>query len=191
MIVSPTSDNDNAHRDTATSPSDWVVRFAPLLPFDGLVLDLACGTGRHARLLAGYGHSLLAIDRDREALAQLSEVEGVQTRAMNLEDGAGRPFARDGLAGRRFGGIVVTNYLYRPLLPDLIAALAPGGLLIYETFAHGNEAFGKPSNPAFLLRPGELLAAVQGHLTVIAYEHGLIERPNKAIVQRICARKDR
>jgi len=191
MTQQPAPDCSPPHRGTPTSPSEWVVRFAPLLPSGGLVLDLACGTGRHARLMADRGHSVLAIDRDAAALAHLAQADGVRTLALDLEDDGVRPFAGAALAGRRFAGIIVTNYLHRPLLPDLVAALAPEGVLIYETFAVGNEAFGKPSNPAFLLRPGELLSIAQGQLTVIAYEHGLVDRPKTAMVQRICARKDR
>ncbi|MDL2357797.1 MAG: methyltransferase domain-containing protein, partial [Pseudomonadota bacterium] len=134
-------------------PSPWVARFAALIPA-GEVLDLACGGGRHARLLAGLGHPVSALDRDREALA-LAAGAGITTLEVDLErgdDGAAWPFA----AGR-FAGIVVTNYLHRPLLAALAASLRPDGVLIYETFADGNAAFGKPSNPAFLLAPGELL----------------------------------
>jgi SAM-dependent methyltransferase len=161
--------------------SGWVRRFAPLMP-PGEVLDLACGTGRHARLLAGLGHPVLALDRDPAALAQAAG-PGIQTMQYDLEaEAAAWPFA----AGR-FAGIVVTNYLHRPLMTQLLQSLAPDGVLVYETFAAGNEAFGKPSSPAFLLRPGELLehAAAAG-LRVIAYEDGLTGNPTPAMRQRIC-----
>lgn len=162
--------------------SGWVRRFAPLMPA-GEVLDLACGSGRHARLLAGLGHPVLALDRDPAALAS-SAGPGIATMQYDLEaEGAPWPFA----AGR-FAGIVVTNYLHRPLMAHLMKSLAPDGVLIYETFGAGNEAFGKPSNPAFLLAPGELLAAAaQGGLRVVAFEDGCIAEPKPAMVQRLCA----
>ena len=162
--------------------SPWVSRFAATVPA-GEVLDLACGSGRHARLFASKGHPVLALDRDPQALA-LAAGPGITTLEIDLEsEGAGWPFA----AGR-FAGIVVTNYLHRPLFADLVKSLAPNGVLIYETFALGNEAFGKPSNPAFLLRPGELLElAGQGGLNVLAFEDGVVARPKPARVQRLCA----
>jgi SAM-dependent methyltransferase len=163
-------------------PSPWVRRFASSVPA-GEVLDLACGSGRHARLFAALGHPVLAVDRDPQALAN-SAAPGITTLQTDLEEeGARWPFE----AGR-FAGIVVTNYLHRPLMPDLLASLAPNGVLIYETFALGNEIYGKPSNPAFLLRPGELLeVAAQGGLTVLAFEDGVVTQPKPARVQRLCA----
>ncbi|QNA89933.1 SAM-dependent methyltransferase [Massilia sp. Dwa41.01b] len=163
-------------------PSAWVRRFAPCVPA-GEVLDLTCGGGRHARLFASLGHAVLAVDRDPAALAA-SAGPGIATFEYDLEaPGAPWPFAPG-----RFAGIVVTNYLHRPLLPALLSGLAPGGLLIYETFALGNEAFGKPSNPAFLLRPGELLELAGANcLQVLAYEDGVIADPKPARVQRLCA----
>lgn len=162
--------------------SPWVRRFAPLVPA-GEVLDLACGSGRHARLFAGLKHPVLAVDRDPGAL-DAAGGPGIATLQLDLEiEGAAWPFE----AGR-FAGIVVTNYLHRPLLADLCASLAPGGVLVYETFALGNEAFGKPSNPAFLLRPGELLEmAARAGLSVLAYEDGVVSDPKPARVQRLCA----
>ncbi|TFW36139.1 class I SAM-dependent methyltransferase [Massilia horti] len=164
------------------APSPWVQRFARLVP-QGEVLDLACGGGRHARLFASLGHPVLALDRDREALA-LAAGPGIRTMEHDLEvEGAVWPFEPG-----RFAGIVVTNYLYRPLLASLVKSLAPNGVLLYETFAVGNEAFGKPSNPAFLLAPGELLdMATRGGLRVVAYEHGVVSQPKSALVQRLCA----
>jgi SAM-dependent methyltransferase len=165
-------------------PSAWVTRFAPLVPA-GEVLDLACGSGRHARLLARLGHRVVAVDRDAVALASTAG-PGIATSLVDLEaDGAAWPFGEG-----RFAGIVVTNYLHRPLFPYILRSLAPGGVLVYETFAAGNEQFGKPSNPDFLLRPGELLdLAVKNALHVIAFEDGYVEMPKPAMVQRICAVK--
>ena len=162
--------------------SPWVHRFAASVPA-GEVLDLACGGGRHARLFASLGHPVIAADRDQQALA-LAAAPGIATLEVDLEaEGARWPFEPG-----RFAGIVVTNYLHRPLFADLVRSLAPNGVLIYETFALGNEAFGKPSNPAFLLRPGELLElAAQGGLNVLAFEDGIVARPSPARVQRLCA----
>lgn len=163
------------------SPSSWVARFAPLIRAGGGVLDVACGRGRHARLLAQLGHPVVAVDRDADALATLKGVPGIDVREADLKSG-GWP-----LPGYRFAAVVVTNYLYRPLFPYLLASLEPEGVLIYETFAEGNERYGRPSNPEFLLRPGELLEAVRGRLPVLAYEHGFLSVPGPAMVQRICA----
>jgi SAM-dependent methyltransferase len=163
-------------------PSAWVARFAPLIP-PGDALDLACGSGRHARLLAARGLRVTALDRDARALGAAAG-EGIVTLEHDLEaaDGAW-PFAPG-----CFKGIVVTNYLHRPLFGPLAAALAPDGVLIYETFAQGNEVFGKPSNPDFLLAPGELLhLAARAGLRVLAYEDGVVTRPKPARVQRLCA----
>jgi len=145
------------------------------------VLDLACGHGRHARYFAGLGHPVLAVDCDAEALAALQQVSGVRTVQADLERESWP------LGGRRFGCIVVTNYLHRPLFPVIIDALADDGLLLYETFSVGNERFGKPSNPAFLLEPGELLEAVRGRLRVIGYEDLYVDSPKPAMVQRMAA----
>jgi SAM-dependent methyltransferase len=173
-------------------PSRWVARFVALIP-PGEVLDLACGGGRHARLAAEAGHPVLAVDRDAAALERAAG-KGISTLHADLESatdaGVSWPFE----AGR-FAGIVVTNYLHRPLFPHILSSLVPGGVLIYETFAQGNERFGKPSNPDFLLAPGELLKAVQGDgsstvLRVLAYEDGYVSLPKPAMVQRICAVKN-
>lgn len=166
-------------------PSPWVVRHAQSIPARGKVLDLACGSGRHARFLAGLGYPVLAVDRDAEALAGLSTIEGITTRLLDLE-GEEWP-----LAGQVFDGIVVTNYLWRPRLPDVLALLAPGGALIYETFMVGNAAYGKPSNPAFLFQAGELrqLAAAAG-LREVDYAEGYVASPKPAMRQAICAIRD-
>lgn len=170
----------HAHSDT---PSPWIERFAPILAGGAQVLDLAAGSGRHARLLAQRGAHVLAVDRDAAALAALAGAAGVHTRVLDLETGAWP------LAGARFDAIVVANYLHRPLLPHLKAALRDGGLLLYETFAQGNEAYGRPSNPDFLLAPGELLrwAAEPPAMTVIAFEQGKVDGTRPAVVQRLAA----
>jgi len=169
----------DAHADAAPSP--WVTRFGARVRPGGAVLDVACGRGRHARWFAGRGHPVTALDRDAAAIEALAGVAGVTARAADLESGAWP------CAGQRFAAVVVTNYLHRPLFPALLAALDAEGLLIYETFADGNQAYGRPSNPDFLLRRGELLDIVRGRLCVLAYEDGMIEVPKPAVVQRICA----
>ena len=162
-------------------PSPWIVQWAGLVPADATVLDVAAGGGRHARFFAGRGHAVTAVDRDVSALVADTNVEIVQA---DLEDGSPWP-----LPGRGFGAIVVTNYLHRPLFPALLYALAPGGVLLYETFMEGNERFGRPSNPEFLLKDGELLEIVRGRFSVVAYEARLVSEPKMAMVQRIAARK--
>ena len=163
------------------APSAWVVRWAERLPPGGRVLDVASGSGRHARLLAARGHLVDAVDRDPTALSGLAGVPAVSTRCADLENGPW-PYA-DVL----FAGVVVVNYLHRPLFPRLLSAMAPAGVLIYETFAAGNERYGRPSNPAFLLNAGELLDVVRGRLRVIAYEDLYVSEPKPAMIQRICA----
>jgi SAM-dependent methyltransferase len=163
------------------TPSQWIVRWADRIPAGGRVLDVACGSGRHARFFAARGHPVEAVDRDTGAVGRLTGLPGITSRCADLEGG---PWPYE---GRQFAGIVVANYLHRPLLPHLLAAVAPGGVLIYETFAAGNERFGRPSNPDFLLKPGELLELVRGRLQVIAYEALEISQPRPAVVQRICA----
>ena len=162
--------------------SPWVRRWACLIP-GGEVLDLACGAGRHARHLVSLGHPVIALDHDPEMLEKAAGT-GITTSLVDLEaPGAVWPFAPG-----RFAGIVVTNYLHRPLLEAMVASLAPDGVLLYETFAEGNEQFGKPSNPKFLLKEGEMLAWAAGQgLRVVAYEDGRVEQPKAALVQRICA----
>jgi len=177
---SPVASMSSDHQEV-TTPSPWVERWADRVPAGGRVLDLACGRGRHARYFAARGHTVEAVDRDPGKLAALEGVAGVATRRADLE-GAPWPFE-----GERFAGIVVVNYLHRPLFAHLLAGLAPGGVLIYETFEVGNERYGRPSNPDFLLRPGELLEVVRGYLRVIAYEDLFIADPRPAMVQRICA----
>lgn len=170
-------------------PSPWVSRFAGLIPA-GTVLDLACGAGRHSRLLAGLGHAVLAVDRDPAALAAASGA-GIVTLKFDLEYAEAPEHPDWPLVPERFSGIIVSHYLHRPLTGALLDSLSPGGVLIYETFAAGNGQFGKPSNPAFLLNPGELLdwARSRPSFRVIAFEDGYQQLPRPAMVQRICLRK--
>jgi SAM-dependent methyltransferase len=165
-----------------TDPSPWVVGHAALVPEGAAVLDVACGSGRHTRWFLERGHPVVAVDRDLGGVADLRVAVGCELIDADLETGAPPPFA-----DRAFGGVVVTNYLHRPLLPALVAAVASGGVLLYETFARGNERFGKPSNPDFLLVPGELIDAVRGELRVVAYEDVDVDEPRPAAVQRIAA----
>ena len=156
-----------------TGPSPWVVRWAPQVK-RGPVLDLACGEGRHSRFFRSLGFDVVAVDRVP------IEMEGIRFVKADLE---GAPWPLD---EHSFGAIVATNYLHRPLFPRLIESLAPGGVLIYETFMAGNERFGKPSNPAFLLRPGELREAFAS-LEILGFEEGEVAAPRPAMTQRICA----
>ncbi len=166
----------------AAAISPWVRRWAPLAP-PGTVLDLACGNGRHARHFASLGHDVIALDRDSAALA-MAAGPGITTMQLDLEQPAlAWPFGVAALSA-----IVVTNYLHRPLFAHLTASLAPDGVLIYETFAQGNELLGKPSNPAFLLAEGELLALARLHgWRVLAFEDGYTGVPKPAMVQRLLA----
>jgi SAM-dependent methyltransferase len=163
-------------------PSSWVARFADLVPPGGRVLDVAAGSGRHTRFFQARGHPVTAVDRDSSGLADLTGNAEVEIVESDLESGAQWPFA-----GGAFDGVVVTNYLHRPLLPDIVGAVAAGGVLVYETFALGQERFGRPKNPDFLLRPGELFEAVRGTLRVVAYEDLILEDPTPRAVQRIAA----
>lgn len=164
-------------------PSDWIMRFAPLVPPGASVLDLACGAGRHTRLFAERGCRVTAVDREPKLDGALDGHGAVQVRVADLEQDAW-PFADE-----RFDAVVVTNYLHRPLFRHLLAALAPGGVLLYETFAAGNAAFGKPGNPAFLLAARELLDAFGAQLRVIAFEDGYVRTPREAMIQRLAAVK--
>ena len=163
-------------------PSPWIVRFAHLVPGEARVLDLACGHGRHARFFAGRGARVLAVDRDADALSALAGIRGVDTLVADLEAG-GWP-----LGDARFDAIVVTNYLHRPLFAPMLAALAPEGALLYETFAAGNEAYGRPSNPAYLLERNELVEVLGKRLTIVAFEQGHSStQGHDAVVQRVAA----
>jgi SAM-dependent methyltransferase len=159
------------------SPSGWVQRWAHLVPAGGRVLDVACGHGRHMRWFAEAGHPVTGVDRSPEAVAAVAGL-GRLVQA-DIENGPW-PFE-----GERFDAVVVTNYLWRPLMSTLLESLAPGGVLIYETFAEGNGSVGKPSRPDFLLQPGELLQVCKA-LRVVAFEDGFLDRPER-FVQRIAA----
>lgn len=159
------------------TPSPWVQRWAHLVPEGGSVLDVACGSGRHVRFFANRGCRVTGVDRDVMALAPLAGL--AETMVADIENGPW-PFA-----GRRFDAVIVTHYLWRPLMPSIIDAIGPDGVLIYETFAAGNESVGKPSNPDFLLQPGELLLATDG-LRVLGYEDGFLPDPDR-FIQRIAA----
>jgi SAM-dependent methyltransferase len=160
--------------------SDWVRRWSHLIAPRSRVLDVACGSGRHVRWFHERGCEVTGVDRDAQALEPLAPIAEVIVADIEASDWP--------LAGRMFDAVVVTNYLWRALLPTLIASLAPRGVLVYETFAQGQPSVGKPSNPAFLLRPGELLQAVQD-LRVVAYEDGFLEQPER-YVQRIVALRE-
>jgi SAM-dependent methyltransferase len=178
MAASP----DESPPSPPSPPSPWVRRFARLIPEHGEVLDLACGSGRHARFLAGLGYRVEAVDRSPLALASLQGLARVLPRQADLEDG-GWPYR-----GRPFAGIVVTNYLFRPRIEELLACLAETGVLLYETFMVGNERYGKPSNPEFLLRSQEMLGWVRERgWQVVAFEEGQVDAPKRAMVQRLCA----
>ena len=156
------------------SPSGWVVRWAPLVT-QGTVLEIACGSGRHAKFFLERNLKVVAVDRDAQ------DIPGARFIRADLEDGSPWP-----LPGERFAAVVVTNYLHRPLFPKILESLRPGGVLIYETFMLGNERFGRPSNPEFLLRPGELPQAFAG-LQVQGFEEGPVIEPKPAMIQRLCA----
>lgn len=165
-------------------PSAWVERHITAIRAGGRVLDLAAGGGRHTRLLLERGYTVVAADRDVTALrAAFADRSGCRIVELDLENG--EAWRLDG----GYDGIVVANYLYRPLFADLAAALASGGMLIYETFMLGNERFGKPSNPDFLLRPSELIAAFAPPLAVVAFEQGIVRRPRPAAIQHLAATK--
>lgn len=165
---------------TSQTPSTWVQRWSHLVPTQGRVLDVACGHGRHAYWFHQRSHPLTLVDRSQEAIESIT-LPAACCEAVVADIEAGPwPFA-----DRQFDAVVVTNYLWRPLLPTLLASIAPGGVLIYETFAQGNETVGKPSRPDFLLRSGELLQVCRG-LRVVAYEDGFLEAPDR-FTQRIAA----
>ncbi len=180
-VIATLAGRSDAH--DVAAPSAWVARFADLVRPGGTVLDVAAGRGRHARFFSARGHHVVAVDRDPTHLASVDGLEVVQA---DLESGSPWP-----LGDRTFDAIVVTNYLHRPLLPILLDRLAPGGVLLYETFARGNERLGRPSNPDFLLERGELLRVAGDRLRVVAFEDVEVGPPRPAVVQRIAAVRDR
>ena len=159
------------------APSDWVRRWSHLVPAGASVLDVACGQGRHMRWFYERNHPVTGIDKAQEAIESIAPLG--EAICADIETG---PWP---LPGRRFDCVVVTNYLWRPLLPTIVNSVAPGGVLLYETFAQGNESVGRPARAEFLLRPGELLQTCQG-LRVVAYENGFLAEPAR-FVQRIAA----
>ncbi len=165
----------------AVTVSPWLLCWAHLIAPGGTVLDVAAGSGRHVRWLAGHGFAVTAIDRDVAAMQALADVAEVIVADIERD-----PWPLD---GRSFDAVLVTNYLWRPLLPAIVDTTGAGGVLLYETFAAGNESVGRPTRPDFLLVPGELLVAVSG-LRIVAYEDGFLDDPDR-FVQRIVAVRER
>ena len=179
------STNSRKHYLNSREPSDWVSRFAPLVRDGGPILDVAAGGGRHGRFFMEKGHPVTLLDLETESLQDLSSHPHATIVQNNLEDGSEWPL-KD-----QFAGVLVVNYLHRPLMDLLLDALGTGGVLIYETFARGNEAFSRPRNPDHLLKSGELLQIVSGRMQVVAYEHGIRKKsPIPKVIQRICAVKN-
>lgn len=174
--------SDMKHQCLTGEPSPWVVKHLPLIRKGGRVLDLACGSGRHAIWIAQQGYQVDAVDRDVQAVSGMVGMDNINIIVLDLE--AGEWLRPD----QRYDGIVVSRYLYRPLLPILPEILNPGGVLIYETFMEGNGRFGKPSNPDFLLLHDELLALYSPLLSIYAFEQGGESKPKPAVMQRICAK---
>jgi SAM-dependent methyltransferase len=166
---------------TDAEPSHWITRFAPVVRPGAAILDLACGGGRHVRWFLARGHPATAVDRDLRGLEDLRGQRRLELVEADLE---GAPWP---LPDRRFGAVIVTNYLWRRLFPPILDSIDEDGVLLYDTFARGNEAYGRPTNPDFLLEPGELIDVVRGHLQIVAYEHGHVAGPRPAIRQRLCA----
>ena len=164
----------------AIAPSEWIMRWSHLVPAGASVLDLACGQGRHMRWFFDNNHPVTGLDEAQQAIDSVASMG--EAICADIESG---PWP---LPGRRFGCVVVTNYLWRPLLPTIVDSVAPGGLLLYETFAQGNETVGRPARAEFLLRPGELLHACES-LRIVAYEDGFLDGPAR-FVQRIAALRE-
>lgn len=169
--------------DLAEPPSDWLLKHASYIQPCGNVLDVAAGNGRNSRWLAQHEFQVEAVDRNREALDSMNGIENITLKIADIENGEW-PYS-----DRQFDAVVVCRYLHRPLFSALYDSLAPGGVLIYETFMQGQEAYGRPSNPDFLLRPNELLKVFQDRLEIIAFEQGYCEVPKPSMMQRICATK--
>ncbi len=165
-----------------SAPSEWVLAFIDRIRPKGRVLDVACGHGRHLRLALDYGFHVTGLDRDLSGVAGLADWPQVELVQADLEAGEQFP-----LKGRTFDGVIVTNYLWRPVLADIVACVADDGILIYETFARGHEKFGRPTNKDFLLTRNELIKAVLPNMTIVAFEHGLLDGENPKVVQRIVA----
>jgi len=163
-------------------PSPWVVRFGGLVKAGGAILDVACGNGRHGRFFHALGHPVVLLDRDIAGVADMASHPGVEIVARDLE--GGRPWP---LQDRTFDGVIVTNYLYRPVMGAIVASVAPGGVLIYETFAMGQETVGRPTNPDYLLHREELLIRVRPELRVVAFEDMEETDPRPAFRQRVVA----
>jgi SAM-dependent methyltransferase len=189
-MANETDNEKRARHLRITDPSPWVTRFAPLIKEGGTALDLACGGGRHSRHFLKQGIQVVSLDRVTEAVEDLSSDPNCEIITADLE-GVDPVFLEGGvLAGRTFDAVVVVNYLHRELFGDLIEAINPGGVFIYETFARGNEVFTRPRNPDHLLKSGELLGLLEGRLQVVAYEHGIVEKgPLPGVIQRICGVK--
>lgn len=171
------------HHGLLEEPSPWVIKHLPLIQKGGRVLDLACGSGRHAIWIAQQGYQVDALDRDVQAVSGMVDVDNINIIVQNLEAG-------DGLQrNQQYDGIIVSRYLHRPLLPMLPEILNLGGVLIYETFMAGNERFGKPSNPNFLLHHNELLMLYSPMLSIYAFEQGEERKPKPSVMQRMCAIK--
>lgn len=168
-------------RGAPLAPSRWVTRFSHLVRPGGTVLDVAAGKGRHCQLFLESEHPVVALDRDVSPLDGLHHAL-LEKREVDLESSEGWP-----LADQAFDAVIVTNYLWRSIFDDIVGAVREDGVLIYETFAEGNERFGRPRRPELLLQPGELLARVAPRLEVVAYEHGYSDYPSERVVQRICA----
>jgi cyclopropane fatty-acyl-phospholipid synthase-like methyltransferase len=164
-------------------PSQWIVKYAPLINKKGRVLDLACGRGRHAIWLAKHDFQVDALDRDALMTSNMVGINNINVLTVDIETGDWPQLAQ------RYDGIVVSRYLYRPLLRTLAGILNPGGVLIYETFMTGNERYGRPSNPDFLLRPNELFETYSPLLNIVSFEQGEEEMPRPAFMQRICVSK--
>lgn len=182
MTASSVPDHTPRHL-RMTAPSPWFERFQPLIRPVGSVLDVAAGGGRHVRFFADKGHPVTAIDRNTAPLQAFADELGAEIVEADLEDGSPWP-----LPGRRFDAVCVCNYLYRPLFDALLGALAPSGMLLYETFALGNEVYSRPRNPDHLLKSGELLDLVGARLQVVAYQHGIVNGGEcPGVKQMICA----
>lgn len=164
-------------------PSAWLLSNAHHIMPAGSVLDVAAGYGRNARWLAAQGYQVTAVDKDAAALDSVNGLTNISTHLADIEANAW-PYT-----GQTFDAIVVCRYLHRPLFPKLVQSLAPGGVLIYETFMQGQEAYGRPQNPDFLLASNELIQAFEPELKVLAFEQGLLQQSPPAMLQRICAVK--